>query len=263
MEYEEGNDGGAFEIASSSSSSSSSDAMDIEGADDWLVDHGAGDASPAIDGDPEDGWEEEAEGARCCFGGSASPLRRTNLPALTGAILASGTTGGITYAFGMYSSALKHTLRLTQGQLDTVSSAFFMAGLLSWAPGMVSDRYGPRCSLAAGGVTSAISLMAFYAVATEAVEVPRPLLVTTLSGLGVCSFMSSALVTGAVFKLIVASTGPGTKGKAVGSAKGYVGLGSGAYACLFEALRGSIGAAGGGETPLPLLPPPTWATRPT
>uniref|UniRef100_A0A7R9ZER6 Nodulin-like domain-containing protein n=1 Tax=Pseudictyota dubia TaxID=2749911 RepID=A0A7R9ZER6_9STRA len=180
------------------------------------------------------------------------PLRGTNLPALTGAILAAGSTGGVTYAFGIYSNALKHTLHLTQGELDTISSASFCAGLFSWAPGMVADKFGPRRSLAIGEITMALSLLGFWVVSRQDVIVPRSLVVPLLSGLGVGSFLSSALVTGAVFKLIVASTGPGTKGSAVGAAKGYVGLGAGAYACLFEALRGggapppSAGEGGGG-----------------
>ena len=48
-------------------------------------------------------------------------------------------------------------------------------------------------------------------------------------------------MTGSVFKVIVESCGAGTKGKAVGCAKGYVGVGSGVYVCLFGALFGSSG----------------------
>ena len=45
---------------------------------------------------------------------SSSALRSTNIPSLTAAICASGTTGGTTYAFGLYANALKHTLHLSQ-----------------------------------------------------------------------------------------------------------------------------------------------------
>jgi hypothetical protein len=44
-------------------------------------------------------------------------------------------------------------------------------------------------------------------------------------------------VIGSLYKSIIVSCGPGTKGNAVGVAKGYVGLGAGAYACLFEMLK--------------------------
>ena len=37
--------------------------------------------------------------------------------------------------------------------------------------------------------------------------------------------------------IISCTCGAGTKGAAVGVAKGYVGLGAGAYACLFESIR--------------------------
>jgi hypothetical protein len=50
-------------------------------------------------------------------------------------------------------------------------------------------------------------------------------------------FTSSALITGSVFKIIVGTCGLGSKGSAVGAAKGFVGLGAGAYSCLFESLR--------------------------
>jgi len=172
------------------------------------------------------------------------PLRSTNVPSLTAAICASGTTGGTTYAFGLYANALKHTLHLSQSELDTISSAFFCAGLLSWAPGLVVDRLGPKFGTAVGGLLGALSLLSYWVVATGAVPVPRSLVVTALSILGIATYVSSALVTGSVFKTIVSTTGPGTKGTAVGAAKGYVGLGSGAYACIFEAIR----QPGGGVT---------------
>jgi hypothetical protein len=52
---------------------------------------------------------------------SRSP-KRSNIPALVGAILAALTTGGPTYAFGLYSAALKSNLGLSQGDIDTVGA---------------------------------------------------------------------------------------------------------------------------------------------
>lgn len=167
------------------------------------------------------------------------PPRRTNIPSLTCAFLASLTTGGTTYAFGLYGDALKKTLDLSQPELDTISTAFFFAGLFSWIPGMIVDKFGTRMGLVSGGIQAALSLCSYWAVATQFVIVDRVLIVPSLSILGVLIFLSSALITGSVFKIIVSTCGPGSKGTAVGAAKGYVGLGAGAYACLFEALRTS------------------------
>ena len=171
--------------------------------------------------------------------GNDVSARRTNIPLLTAAYLAAGTTGGTTYAFGLYGEALKKSLHLSQSQLDTISSSNFCAGLLSWIPGLIVDRYGPKFGLWFGGVLSATSLLCYWVVAREFVQLPHFLIVPSLCTLGVLIFSSSALITGAVFKIIVGTCGPGTKGSAVGAAKGYVGLGAGAYSCLFESLRTS------------------------
>jgi len=79
--------------------------------------------------------------------------------------------------------------------------------------------------------------MMYWFVAKKFIQLSHSSLVPALSVLGISIFLSSALVTGSVFKIIVSSCGAGTKGSAVGAAKGYVGLGAGAYACLFESIR--------------------------
>lgn len=177
--------------------------------------------------------EEESAGA---LPSPALHKPASNIPSLLVAFLASLTTGATTYAFGLYGGALKKELGLSQAQLDAISTAFFVAGLASWIPGMGVDRWGPRTSLSTGGWMGCAALLLYYGVATQTIVVPRPLLVTFLSGIGVLIFLSSAMVTGSVFKLIVSTCGPGTKGSAVGVAKGYVGLGSGLYAALFRSL---------------------------
>lgn len=175
----------------------------------------------------------------------ALPIHQTNVPRVACAILASITTGGTTYAFGLYGGALKKSLHLTQSQLDTISAVFFSAGLLSFIPGAMADRFGARNSICAGGICGAISLMLFWAVAKGHVPFIIPsedgdptFVITVLSILNVGIFLSCALVTGSVFKVISCHCGPGSKGSVVGAAKGFVGLGSGAYACLFQFVRG-------------------------
>lgn len=165
-------------------------------------------------------------------------LKDTNIPRICCALLASIVTGGVTYAFGLYGVALKRTLHLTQTQLDTISSATFCAGLFSWLPGMFVDKFGTRFGISLGGVTGATSLMLYWIVSMQIIVFEKQtLVVTILSILGVTTFLSCALITGSVFKIVSVSCGPGTKGSAVGVAKGYVGLGSGAFACLFESIR--------------------------
>ena len=188
--------------------------------------------------------EGESDGLR----NDAARQASSNIPSLVCAFTASATTGGTAYAFGLYASALKRTLHLSQGQLDSISTAFFVAGLFSFLPGLCSDRYGTRWAMSLGGATGAASLLLYWLVARQLVLVPRSYLVSVLSGLGVTTFLSCALVTGAVFKIIVSCTGAGTKGSAVGAAKGYVGLGAGLYACLFQALQAR------GQSDLDFLP---------
>lgn len=172
----------------------------------------------------------------------ALPIHQTNVPRVCCAILASMTTGGTTYAFGLYGIALKKKLHLSQSQLDTISAVFFSAGLLSFIPGACVDRFGSRFGMSIGGMTGSVSLMLFWLVVKEyfpsVIDNDDPTtVVVILSILNVIIFLSCALVTGSVFKIISCQCGPGSKGSAVGVAKGFVGLGSGAYACLFESMR--------------------------
>lgn len=168
-----------------------------------------------------------------------SSAGKSNIPLLTAAFLAALTTGGNTYAFGLYGSALKKTLELSQSQLDTISSSNFCAGLLSWIPGGFADRFGPRFALTFGGIAGAISMTSYWLIAREFIPLPRVLLIPTLCLFGVCIFLSNSMVIGGVFKIFMCTCTPETKGSAVGAAKAYVGLGSGAYACMFQALRSS------------------------
>mmetsp|Transcript_11577 Transcript_11577/g.24694 ORF Transcript_11577/g.24694 Transcript_11577/m.24694 type:complete len:810 (+) Transcript_11577:551-2980(+) len=179
------------------------------------------------------------------------PGGKTNLPLLTACYMAALTTGATTYAFSFYSNALKTSLHLSQNQLDTLSSATFCAGILSWMPGMVVDHFGAKAAMALGGTSNVVMLTLYWLIATERWELmhtnshgglDQGLLMFVLSTLGVLIFMGCALVTGSVFKVIVESCGSGSKGKAVGCAKGYVGVGSGVYVCLFGALFGASGA---------------------
>ena len=173
-------------------------------------------------------------------------LQRSNVPSLVCVFAASATTGGTLYAFGMYGEALKQDLHLTQSQLNTISSAMFLAGLLSWIPGMIVDNFGTKFSLCLGGLMGAFSTLAYWVFARQFVVIQA--IVPTLSLLGMLTCISCAMIVGSVFKIILLSCGPGTKGAAVGVAKAYVGLGAGSWLCIFQAIRQP------NETPLDFLP---------
>ena len=178
----------------------------------------------------------------------------TNLPLLTACYISALTVGATTYAFSFYSNDLKTSLNLSQNQLDTLSSATFCAGIFSWLPGMVVDAWGARRAMALGGTSNAIIISLYWAIATEHIKVHDiDLLIIMLSALSVVTFMGCALITGSVFKVIVESCASGTKGKAVGCAKGYVGVGSGVYVCLFGALFGNSSKGGGSGSGLESL----------
>jgi len=164
--------------------------------------------------------------------------RAVNIPMMCVALLASMTTGGATYAFGLYGGTLKRNLHLTQSQLDTISTATFFAGLLSWLPGMLIDRFGTRVGISLGGLFGSFALMLYWVVSKGIVELPSTgYIVGVLSFFGIATFLSCALITGSVFKIISCNCGAGSKGAAVGVAKGYVGLGAGAYTCLLHSIR--------------------------
>ena len=163
--------------------------------------------------------------------------RQTSIPVLFAAFSAALATGAPTYAFGLYASTLKASLHLSQSQLDTLGSANFCAGLLSWIPGLIVDHYGPQFAMTVGGTTMSLSLMGYWLVAEQFVEFAVHAIVPILCLLGVLIFMSNSLVIGSLFKALVVSCDLGSRGSAVGAAKGYVGLGAGVYSILFDAIR--------------------------
>lgn len=80
-------------------------------------------------------------------------------------------------------------------------------------------------------------MMSYWLVAREFIPLPRVLLIPVLCLFGVFIFLSNSMVIGGVFKIFLVTCGEESKGSAVGCAKAYVGLGSGAYACMFQSLR--------------------------
>jgi Nodulin-like len=172
--------------------------------------------------------------------------RRSNIPSLICAFTASATTGGTIYAFGIFADDLKSSLQLTQLQLGAVSSAFFISGLISWIPGMIVDRMKLRFSMAVGGFTGAVWTMMYWCACVDptrflvlgggsSIMTTHP--VTVLSILAVAISLSCGLIVGSVFKITMICGGQHGRGPCVGIAKGFVGVGSGVYATIFQAFR--------------------------
>lgn len=101
-------------------------------------------------------------------------------------------------------------------------------------PGMVVDRMHMRFSMILGGSSGALSTLLYWAVARQFVPVSH--VVAFLSILAIVICLSCGLIIGSIFKLTLICGGP-DKGAAVGVAKGFVGLGAGVYATIFQALR--------------------------
>ena len=99
--------------------------------------------------------------------------KSTNLPLLTTCYMSALTTGATTYAFSFYSVALKASLHLSQNQLDTLSSATFCAGIMSWIPGMIVDYYGAKFAMTLGGISNTIMLTLYWIIATEQIKLPN------------------------------------------------------------------------------------------
>jgi hypothetical protein len=161
-----------------------------------------------------------------------------NIPILVTAFLAILATGGPTYSFGVYATTLKDNLNLQQSQLETLGAASFAAGFISWIPGLCVDAWGSQKALIVGGVCQCVGFCAYWTVARLLYPLlPEGAIIPLLSFLSMLIFTSNNLVIGGVFKAIVISCGLGTKGKAVGAAKAYLGLGAGVFSSLFGAIQ--------------------------
>lgn len=161
--------------------------------------------------------------------------KHTCLPVLIMAILATLTTGGPVYAFGVYSQALKLALQLSQSRLDTIATVpNFVSGLVSVVPGILIDTIGIRTACTLGGICLTIAYFVYWLLVR--VYIPTHHVVTILCLLLVCIHVSNQLIVGSVMKGLVVATGHGSRGYAVGAAKAYIGIGSGVYAILFASV---------------------------
>lgn len=152
------------------------------------------------------------------------------------ACLIAASITGCSYTFSVYSGALKKQFDLQQSQLDTISTVYFCAGVLSWIPGIIVDKFGPRVTSAAGGIVQAVALVLYWAIARKAIHVGgSDAVVGWLCFLGVVTYVGSACITG-VYCATMSRNHPDRSGTAVGCAKGWVGLCGGMFTQIFAGL---------------------------
>jgi hypothetical protein len=87
-----------------------------------------------------------------------------------------------------------------------------------------------------GGSVMSCLFGGYWVLTRHVLKPGDPWAVHALSCVGVCIFMSNALVVGSLFKSLVLTCRQG-KGAAVGAAKAFVGIGAGVYTCLFDSMR--------------------------
>ena len=154
---------------------------------------------------------------------------------VAGMFVVSLTSGN--YAFSVFSGALKHTLDLSQEDLDSIGVYPYLAGLFTWTGGVLNDRCGARTACIVGSLAMAASLVAYWAVATR--RIPLGLagveiaLVAAYSGVT----LAGGAITAGVFCSINANF-PTERGLAVGIAKAWVGLSGGILTQLYVGFVG-------------------------
>jgi len=94
---------------------------------------------------------------------------------------------------------------------------------------------GMRFSMILGGCSGALSTLVYWAVARQFFHITHVVAILSVLAIAIC--LSCGLIIGSIFKLTLICGGPDFKGSAVGVAKGFVGLGAGVYATIFQALR--------------------------
>jgi MFS family permease len=154
------------------------------------------------------------------------------------ALMIAAVATGSSYTFGIYSSALKTSFGLTQPQLETISISCFCVGFVTFVPGLIGDKLGPRRTILLGGLLQSTSFLLFWALATHRIPIPaagngdNAITVLLLSATSITQFLGSSCVTGAVFATGVRSF-PSQRGLLTGLIKGWVGLCGGLLTQIF------------------------------
>eukprot|EP00518_Triparma_eleuthera_P012077 CAMPEP_0182476626 /NCGR_PEP_ID=MMETSP1319-20130603/29449_1 /TAXON_ID=172717 /ORGANISM="Bolidomonas pacifica, Strain RCC208" /LENGTH=490 /DNA_ID=CAMNT_0024677727 /DNA_START=85 /DNA_END=1554 /DNA_ORIENTATION=+ len=149
------------------------------------------------------------------------------------ALLISAAVSGSSYTFATYSEALKKQFNFELAQLETINISCFCIGFVTFVPGLIGDKLGPRRTIFLGGCFQGSAFALFWAISMRFIDLGEgDFVVAMLSLCLLVQFLGSSCVTGAVFASAVRNF-PGQKGQIVGLIKGWVGLCGGMYTQIF------------------------------
>mmetsp|Transcript_58447 Transcript_58447/g.155510 ORF Transcript_58447/g.155510 Transcript_58447/m.155510 type:complete len:526 (-) Transcript_58447:163-1740(-) len=139
---------------------------------------------------------------------------------------------GFAYSFSTFSPALQAQYNLTENNLSTIGIATTAVGIITFSAGLFTDRVGARAAILVGGFINAVGWLIYGIIAYNDVKVASPTLLFLF--LGVTATYGAALVTGAVFMIIVKNFDPNQgRALAIGIAKSWVGVATGFTTAVF------------------------------
>ena len=118
--------------------------------------------------------------------------------ALIAALYAAGASGA-SYAYSVYSGALKAQFHLRQSDVDTIGLIGQLVSLGSFALGALANRWGPKLSTMVGGVIMSSGYAGQWVVAHWYPNIHSSEAVVIFSILTCVGSIGSGLITGSVF----------------------------------------------------------------
>jgi len=137
---------------------------------------------------------------------------------------------GLTYTFGVWSPVVKKAYSYSQAELDTLALAKDLGNFICMDAGLVTNRYGPHVSVAAGSLVLTLSCIAIY-LAIGSGSVPFPLMIILFGLFGhSMGYCDNAGISTSVKNF------PEHKGSAVGLMKAMEGLTAAVVGTVFYSI---------------------------